>query len=87
MHNSKVENGIATMQRVEQIDIEHNKMVMFRPGGFHLMLIGPKTKHEINTRIPIVLVFQNGDEVKFQAIVKKSYNSGSQHKHHKMKMN
>ena len=87
MHVSKLENGFATMQRVEQINIQAGKMVVFEPGGLHMMLIGPKLPQTIGAEIPITLTFQNGEEIDIKAVIKKSASYGNMHKHHKMKMN
>ncbi len=87
LHLSKMENGIATMQKVEQIKIQAGKMIMFKPGGLHMMLIGPKNQQTLGAVIPITLSFQNGEKIDIKAVVKKTPNGGTMHDHDKMKMN
>lgn len=69
IHLSRIENGIATMQRLESIKIPAGGQVEFKPGGIHLMLIGPRKPLEHGAIIPIRLGFRNGVKLEGEAIV------------------
>ncbi len=96
LHISRLNNGIATMQKLEQVRVEPGKSLMFEPGGLHLMLIGPKEKQKEGGSIPAALIFEDGSKVALTAVIKKSemthgkMNKGHDHgkmKHDGMKMN
>lgn len=72
MHVSKVENGVATMQKLEQVDIPPGAMTAFEPGGLHIMLIGPKEKIAAGKVVPITLKFASGRETQVSAMVRKA---------------
>lgn len=81
LHVSKVNDGIATMQKLEQVRVEPGKSLMFEPGGLHLMLIGPKEKQKEGESVSATLIFEDGSKVALTAIVKKSGMSHGKMKH------
>ena len=82
LHISRVADGVATMERLEQIDIAAGKTVEFKPRGLHLMLIGPKGKQEKGAQVPITLVFMNGERLPMTAVVKDGKGKAMDHSGH-----
>ena len=70
LHISRVADGVATMERLEQIEVGAGKTVELKPRGLHVMLIEPKGKQEKGAQVPITLVFQNGERLSVTAVVK-----------------
>lgn len=72
LHTHDMKDGIMTMYQVPKIDIKANSTTTLKPGGFHVMLLGLKTrplKEDMN--VEIVLNFSNGQHIKVFAPVKK----------------
>lgn len=40
IHQSKIDNGVMSMQQVEGINLPENKPVKLKPQGYHLMVMG-----------------------------------------------
>lgn len=69
LHESRVANGVATMQRLESIEVPAGGKVEFMPGGLHLMLIGPKAPLAEGASVPLTLSFRSGAEIAVEAKV------------------
>lgn len=69
IHLSRIENGVATMQRLESVEIPAGGKVEFKPGGMHLMLIGTMKPLEHGALVPIRLGFRAGTKIEVEAIV------------------
>lgn len=69
LHQSKITNGVARMEKLDKVTIDAGKMVHFEPGGMHLMLFEPKEKHSLGAKVPLVLKFADGHEVFVEAMV------------------
>ncbi len=81
LHTSKVDNdGIATMEMIEVLDIPSNNSIEFEPGGMHVMLIGLKQSLVGKDSVDLKLVFEKAGEVMIEVPVKKGQRGG--HKHH-----
>lgn len=72
LHLSKVENGVAIMEKVAQISVPADGMVELKPGGLHVMLIEPKKEIKEGDAIPLTLTFADGEKVEVEAKVKKA---------------
>ncbi|MDA0655690.1 MAG: copper chaperone PCu(A)C [Proteobacteria bacterium] len=82
LHLSKVEHGMATMVKQDQLSIPANGMVTMAPGGFHLMLHRPKRALKAGDKITITLGFADGLKTVFSAPVKKGAGVAAMN-HHK----
>ena len=71
LHLSKVVDGIATMEKIAQVDIPAGKSVSFKPGGLHLMLIKPKGEMALGQKVPLELSFSDGSSLTVELEVKK----------------
>lgn len=77
IHHSQIVDGVATMQRMESIEIAAGKTVVFKPGGLHLMLVSAKKPLENGGVVPITLSFRSGETISVEATVMTSAPDGS----------
>jgi len=66
IHKSTERGGVAKMITVSSIDLPAGAEVSFRPGGYHLMLMHAKRDIPLGTKIPVTLLFSNGQNVTVQ---------------------
>jgi copper(I)-binding protein len=59
MHTSGESNGMASMQKVEAVELPAGERVTFGPGGLHLMVFGPHTQ-PANATFPIQITLESG---------------------------
>lgn len=91
LHLSKVQGGIATMTKQDQITIPANGKLVMAPGGFHVMLRHPKAPMKVGATVEITIKFADGRAMSVDAPVRKA--AGGQHNgmgsmdHSKHKMN
>jgi len=86
LHTHDMKDGIMKMYQVPKIDIKANSTVTLKPGGFHVMLIGLKTKPlKEKMNVEINLKFSNGQTLKVFAPVKKVM-AGMKMSNHSMMM-
>ena len=62
LHTHREENGVMRMRQVEKIELPAGETITLKPGGLHVMLIGLKQPLELDTEIPVSLVFADGSE-------------------------
>jgi copper(I)-binding protein len=63
MHVMAHEGGVMKMREVQSLDVPARKQLVLRPGGPHLMIIGPRNVFAKGQRIPLVLRFERGGDV------------------------
>jgi hypothetical protein len=80
IHLSKIVDGIATMQRMESVEVAAGKTVAFKPGGLHLMLMSARQPLEKGETVPITLSFRSGETIEIEAMVMMSAPAGSEMK-------
>ena len=71
MHVSGMKDGMMMMQRLEQVAIAPGKSAEFKTGGAHIMLVGPKVPHVEGAKVPLTLMFQNGETLLVELLVAK----------------
>lgn len=72
LHTHDMKDGVMTMYQVKKIDIKANSTTELKPGGFHVMMLGLKTKPlKEGKNVEIILNFSNGQHIKVFAPVKK----------------
>jgi copper(I)-binding protein len=64
IHETAVENGVATMRHVEKLEIAPGQEASFAPGGMHVMLMGLKAPLRRGDLIRATLSFQNAGDVR-----------------------
>ncbi|MEW6651141.1 MAG: copper chaperone PCu(A)C, partial [Chloroflexota bacterium] len=70
IHTTQMNHDIMRMRAVENLEIPAGETVEFKPGGYHIMLIGLKKDLIAGDEIPFVLVFQTMGRMRFTAEVK-----------------
>ena len=61
LHETVIENGIASMRPVPARTIEPNSTLILSPGGLHLMLAEPTSVFLPGTRVSLRIDFAQGD--------------------------
>ncbi len=85
IHRSEMHNGMMRMIRVPRLTIPaHGKMTL-APGGYHLMLIGPKKPLKPGESIKITLKLHSGKTFDITMPVRKGENGGMMMHDHDMK--
>ncbi len=72
LHRSRVVDGVAHMEHVEQITIAPAGRVALQPGGYHLMMPAPEPPPRVGERIPLRLHFQDGETLQVEAPVRRA---------------
>jgi copper(I)-binding protein len=71
LHKSEVIDGVARMIHLDEVVIPAGGSVQLEPGGLHLMMPAPETRLSAGDRVPLVLMFADGNQVEVQAEVRK----------------
>jgi copper(I)-binding protein len=71
LHKSEVVDGVARMTHLDEIVIPARGSVHFEPGGLHLMMPAPEPRLSAGDRVPLVLIFADGNRLEVQAEVRK----------------
>ena len=90
IHQSVLQEGVASMSMLESVTIESHQQVLFESGGLHLMMFNPAEPMSAGDSFDVQLLFADGDTVSFQMQLAKintmtGDRSGSdtgQHHHH-----
>jgi copper(I)-binding protein len=70
LHEVKNEGGVMKMRPVQAIPVPAKGKTELKPGGYHIMLMGLKQDLKPGDRIPLVLKFEKGGEVRVEAAVR-----------------
>ena len=79
IHQSTIENNIASMEQIRRIDIAPEQQLNFAPGDFHLMLYNTGKSPQSGETIQLMLQFADGTSISVQAGVRKMSESHQQH--------
>ena len=82
VHESKLEGDVMTMSRVESVALKPSAKVEFKPGGYHVMLIGLKQDLKTGDEIEITLQFRNSPDITVTATVKEADGMSSNNMEH-----
>ncbi|MDJ0847974.1 MAG: copper chaperone PCu(A)C [Myxococcota bacterium] len=80
MHRTVVENDVARMRPVKEIEVPAGGKVVLEPGGLHLMLIGPQGLRE-GGELALTLTLEGGATLAATAEVKR-HRAGHGHAPH-----
>jgi len=69
LHSSALENGVATMAMVHQLDIAPRQTVKLEPGGLHIMLMRPDMRSKVGDIVELKLLFADGETLDVEARV------------------
>jgi hypothetical protein len=70
LHQTVIQNGVAQMQPVQGIDIPVHGTVTFKPGGYHVMLIGLAHTLKAGDTFPVTLTFARSGAIAIMATVR-----------------
>lgn len=71
MHEMVNEDGMMKMRPVDSVDIPAKSTVRFEPGGKHVMLWSLNRQIVDTGKVPMTLIFSNGDRILVEAVVQK----------------
>jgi copper(I)-binding protein len=81
IHRTVVEDGVAKMLPVEQLQLPASGSVTLEPGGLHLMLFDPKRPLRDGDTVILLIHGSDGDSVTVHApVIRKT--GGHDHAHH-----
>jgi periplasmic copper chaperone A len=72
MHASTEENGVASMQKVDAIDLPAHSTIKFKPGEYHVMLIGVDPPLREYDTFKMTLVFAKTGRVEVEVYVEEA---------------
>ena len=70
IHETTVKGGVATMRPIARVVVPANGQVTFKPGGYHVMLIGLKHELRAGDRVHLTLQFEASGELPVEAEVR-----------------
>lgn len=70
IHQSKETDGVSSMMMIDRIKIPAGAVLSMKPGGFHVMLMRPKSAMNIGDKLPLSFTFENGEILNINVIVK-----------------
>jgi copper(I)-binding protein len=74
IHETRSENNMMKMRPVETVALPAGKAVEFKPGGYHIMLMGLKSALNAGESVPLTLVVEERDgkrrEIEVKATVR-----------------
>jgi periplasmic copper chaperone A len=70
IHQSQVQNNVASMQKLDTLDLPAKSTIQFQPGGYHLMLIGVNRSLNPGDKIPVTLQFEKSAPILVEAEVR-----------------
>ena len=73
IHETKVENGVATMRPVDGVEIKpRGGSVQLKPGGLHVMLMGLARPLKEGERVKLTFIFARAGAIEVEARVEKA---------------
>lgn len=72
VHESRTENGVASMHRIETIDVPARSTVKLEPGGKHIMLWSLNPQELEDGKVTFTFIFSNGDRILADAEVQQT---------------
>ncbi|PZP86008.1 MAG: hypothetical protein DI582_04195 [Azospirillum brasilense] len=69
LHTHVKDGDVVRMRKVASIPLPAEDMVMLRPGGYHLMLIGLKKPLKDGDSVPVTLQFKHAPEQNIELMV------------------
>lgn len=72
IHTHEMSDGMMQMKQIDRVKVAAQETVMFKPGGYHLMIFNPEKAYKQGERFPMTLTFQNAGEIKVELAVEKN---------------
>ena len=80
VHDTIVEDGVASMMHMDSIALEPGQTVVFEPGGLHVMFMGLSEQLIEGQKIPGTLIFENAGRLDIEFNVE--HVDSDAHAHH-----
>lgn len=84
LHTHLMEDGMMKMREIKEIEIPAATRITLQPGGLHLMLIGLTHQLIPGEKVPLTLIFEDGERQTIQAPVHNIDDAGEAEHHHTM---
>ncbi len=82
MHKTEMQDGMMKMIHQKQLDIPAGGSLTLEPGGYHLMLMNPKSVLQVGEHVDFELKFDNGLTLNINAPVRTAKGGGMMGGHH-----
>jgi len=69
MHESKTQDGMATMEAIDTVDVPAGETIRFEPAGKHLMLWQVNPQAVAAGKMTFTFIFSNGDRILADAVI------------------
>ncbi len=69
LHTHLMKDGVMSMTKLESIPVPAGKSVMFKPGGYHVMMMGLKEKMVKGSHFKVTLTFKNAGDIEIMVPV------------------
>ena len=79
LHETSVDNGVMKMRPVQSIALVPGKPVTFKPGSYHVMLLGLKGPLKAGGTFPLTLIFEHAQPVTVMVNVEASAGAETGH--------
>jgi copper(I)-binding protein len=70
MHKTVTENGMSRMIHLGSLTVAPKSKAVFKRGGMHVMLMGPKHPFKVGDKVPMSIETADKHEIHFIAVVK-----------------
>ncbi|MBI3919096.1 MAG: copper chaperone PCu(A)C [Betaproteobacteria bacterium] len=81
LHRTQETRGIARMTHLPRLEIAPHAQLVFKPGGYHLMLAQPKRPLHAGDRIPVELEYADGTRAAAVFVVRREARDEPAHQH------
>lgn len=78
LHRSVERDGLQTMVRIDRIPVPAHGTIEFRPGGYHLMLMGRRHPLAVGDTVHVRLTLADGNEIPVDFTVRGPAATGAQ---------
>ncbi len=82
IHKTVMEGELASMVKIEALEVPAGEHVDLKPGGLHIMLIGVKKRPVAGDEVKLTLKFSDDSQQDVMAKVKKVTGKMPMHQHH-----
>lgn len=77
LHESMTQDGMASMKKVETVDVPAKSTIKFEPGGKHVMLWNVNQQAMTDGKMSFTFIFSNGDRILVDAAVQRADGSAA----------
>lgn len=79
LHETVNDNGVMKMRPVQSVALAPGKPVTFKPGSYHVMLMGLKNPLKVGDSFPLTLTFEHAQPITVTVKVEAAGNAGMGH--------